>query len=91
MQWDDLFVKIVMFLKLFFHYTCTFQKNMSETKSQGRTRNEYLILLADLIFVQFSSYFFYYVYTTSKVCKRIKNKYLKCISDTVLPACVKAD
>ena len=64
---------------------------MSETKSQGRTRNEYLILLADLIFVQFSSYFFYYVYTTFKVCKRIKNKYLKCICDTVLSACFKAD
>ena len=84
-----MFVKIVMFLKLFFHYI--FQKNMNETKRQGRTSNDYLILLADLIFVQISSYFFYYVYTTFKVCKRIKNKYLKCICDTVLSACFKAD
>ena len=46
----------IMFLKLFF--SLYLSEKYEQNQSQGRKRNEYLILLADLIFEQFSSYFF---------------------------------
>ena len=43
-----------------------------QNKNQGRTRNEFLMLLADLFFVQFSSHFFIIFIQLSRYVNELK-------------------
>ena len=62
----------IMFLKLFFSLYMYLSEKYEENQSNGRTRNEYLILLADLIFVQFLSYFFTIFIQLSRYVNELK-------------------